>query len=63
VATLAADTASHVSERHYTIPADADIVNDGSLQALAEGALELVSSLASASTSHAGSLNQGGRTA
>src|SRR5450830_1359931 len=46
VATLAADTASHVSERHYTIPADADIVNDGSLQALAESALELANQLA-----------------
>lgn len=63
LATLAADTASHVSERHYSIPADADIVNDGSLQALAESALELASSLASASTSHGGNLPLGGHTA
>jgi hypothetical protein len=46
VTPLAADTASHASERHYCIPADADILNDGSLQALAESTLSCVGSLA-----------------
>lgn len=36
LATLPSDTAMHVSEQHHLIKVDADIVNDGSLHALAE---------------------------
>lgn len=39
---LAGATASHVSEQHHRIRADADIVNDGSLEALAKAALRCV---------------------
>lgn len=56
---LAANTASHVSERHYSVLADADIVNDGSLQALAESALELVSALISDSSASIQHPNEG----
>jgi len=42
LATLPLDTASHDSEQHHRIKADADIVNDGSLVALAEAAIECV---------------------
>ena len=45
LAALPADTAMHVSEQHHRIQADADILNDGSLQALAEAALECVDAL------------------
>ncbi|CAN7257582.1 hypothetical protein LJR084_001190 [Variovorax sp. LjRoot84] len=45
VAPLPADTASHVSEQHHRIKADADIVNDGSLEALAEATLRCVAEL------------------
>ena len=45
LAALPADTAMHVSEQHHRIQADADILNDGSLQALAEAALECVNAL------------------
>lgn len=41
-AQLAPDTAEHVSEQHERIEADADIVNVGSLQSLAETVQELV---------------------
>lgn len=37
---IAADTAAHASEQHLRIKADADIVNDGSLEALAGATLE-----------------------
>lgn len=42
---LAGATASHVSEQHHRIKADADIVNDGSLEALADAALRCVADL------------------
>lgn len=42
VAALPADTANHVSEQHGRIVADYDIVNDESLQALAESVLTLL---------------------
>lgn len=42
---LQGDTALHISEQHHRIKADADIVNDGSLQALAEAALVCVAQL------------------
>lgn len=42
---LAADTASHSSEQHHRLPAHADIVNDGSLQALAEATLQCLADL------------------
>jgi hypothetical protein len=45
LAALPADTAMHVSEQHHRIKADADILNDGSLQALADAALECVDAL------------------
>jgi hypothetical protein len=32
----------HVSEQHHRIKADADILNDGSMQALADAVLECV---------------------
>ena len=38
-------TAAHASEQHHRIKADADIVNDGSLEALAEAALWCVGAL------------------
>ena len=38
-------TAAHASEQHHRIHADADIVNDGSLAALAEAALLCVRGL------------------
>lgn len=38
-------TASHISEQHHRIKADADIVNDGSIEALAEVTLRCVASL------------------
>ncbi|MDN4591231.1 hypothetical protein DBA29_22370 [Xenophilus aerolatus] len=44
-APLAADTAGHTSEQHHRITADADIVNDGSLQQLVESTLECVAAL------------------
>lgn len=48
LAALPEDTAMHVSEQHHTIKAHADILNDGSLQALADAVVELVDSMASA---------------
>lgn len=39
---LPADTAKHESEQHHRIKAHADIVNDGSLQGLADAAVECV---------------------
>ncbi len=45
-AQLPPETASHNSERHGRIRADADLVNDGTLQALADAAVELVERLA-----------------
>ena len=42
LAAMPADTAMHVSEQHHRIKADADILNDGSLQALADAVLECV---------------------
>ena len=42
LAALPSDTAMHVSEQHHRIKADADILNDGSMQALADAALECV---------------------
>lgn len=42
---LPTDTASHSSERHHTIQAHADIINDGSLQALAESTLQCLTQL------------------
>ena len=42
LAALPSDTAMHVSEQHHRIKADADILNDGSLQALADATLECV---------------------
>ena len=42
LAAMPADTAMHVSEQHHRIKADADILNDGSMQALADAALECV---------------------
>lgn len=45
LAALPSDTAMHVSEQHHRIKADADILNDGSLQALADAALECVEAL------------------
>ena len=45
VAPLTRETASHVSEQHYRIKADADIVNDGSLNALAEATLQCMKAL------------------
>ena len=45
LAALPSDTAMHVSEQHHRIKADADILNDGSMQALADAALECVSLL------------------
>ena len=42
LAALPEDTAMHVSEQHHRIKADADILNDGSMQALADAALECV---------------------
>jgi len=46
LAALPEDTAMHVSEQHHTIKADADLLNDGSLQALADAVVELVDSMA-----------------
>ncbi|SEA49752.1 hypothetical protein [Variovorax sp. YR216] len=43
---LAADTAAHASEQHLRIKADADIVNDGSLETLAAATLQVVAELA-----------------
>lgn len=48
LAALPEDTAMHVSEQHHTIKAHADILNDGSLQALADAVVELVDSMATA---------------
>lgn len=45
LAALPEDTAMHVSEQHHRVKADADILNDGSLQALADAALECVNAL------------------
>ena len=45
LAAMPADTAMHVREQHHRIKADADILNDGSMQALADAALECVSLL------------------
>ena len=42
---LAGATAVHSSELHHRIKADADIVNDGSLAALAEAARQCVAAL------------------
>lgn len=42
---LAVDTAAHASEQHLRIKADADIVNDGSMEALAEATLACVAGL------------------
>ena len=42
LAALPSDTAMHVSEQHHRIKADADILNDGSMQALADAVLECV---------------------
>jgi len=42
---LAADTAAHSSEQHPAIHADADITNDGSLQALAEITVQCLADL------------------
>ena len=42
LAALPSDTAMHVSEQHHRIKADADILNDGSLQALADATLDCV---------------------
>ncbi len=42
---LPADTATHSSEQHEAIQADADIVNDGSLQALAELTVQCLADL------------------
>lgn len=42
LAAMPADTAMHVSEQHHRIKADADILNDGSMQALADAVLECV---------------------
>lgn len=42
LAALPADTAAHDSERHHRLEAHADITNDGSLQALADAAVECV---------------------
>ncbi|NMM75532.1 hypothetical protein B2J89_02295 [Acidovorax sp. SRB_24] len=42
LAALPADTAMHVSEQHHRIKAVADILNDGSLQTLANATLECV---------------------
>ena len=39
------DTAGHTSEQHHRITADADIVNDGSLQQLVESTLECIAAL------------------
>lgn len=41
-AALPAETAQHNSEQHHMIPADYDLVNDGSLIQLGESVLELV---------------------
>lgn len=49
---LQGDTARHVSEQHHRIQADADIVNDGSLQALAEAALACVAQLQGSALQH-----------
>ena len=46
LAALPDDTAMHVSEQHHRIAAHADILNDGSLQALADAVVELVDSMA-----------------
>jgi len=46
LACLPADTAGHVSEQHHRIKADFDILNDGSLQALADSVVELLGKLA-----------------
>lgn len=46
LASLPADTAGHVSEQHHRIKADFDILNDGSLQALADSVVELLGELA-----------------
>ncbi|MFZ2307562.1 MAG: hypothetical protein WAW73_07345 [Rhodoferax sp.] len=45
LARLPEETATHVSEQHHRIKADADILNDGSLQALANAAVECVEAL------------------
>ena len=45
LAALPEDTAKHVSEQHHRIKADRDILNDGSLQALADAAVECVEAL------------------
>ena len=37
--------AGHTSEQHHRITADADIVNDGSLQQLVESTLECIAAL------------------
>ena len=42
LAAMPADTAMHVSEQHHRTEADADILNDGSMQALADAVLECV---------------------
>ena len=42
LAALPSDTAMRVSEQRHRIKADADILNDGSMQALADAALECV---------------------
>ena len=42
LAALPSDTAMHVSEQHHRTKADADILNDGSMQALADAVLECV---------------------
>lgn len=48
LAALPEDTAMHVSEQHHKIQAHADILNDGSLQALADAVVELVDSMSAA---------------
>jgi len=45
---LVGATAAHASEQHHRIKADADIVNDGSLAALAEATLACVGLLEAA---------------
>lgn len=45
---LPPETANHSSELHHTLHADADIVNDGSLQALAEATLQCLADLGAA---------------
>jgi hypothetical protein len=46
LADLPHEIATHVSEQHHRIKADADILNDGSMQALADATLQCLEELA-----------------